>query len=105
MYPIKDEARLGIVFQYCITEHLVNLHSDACKNIVFCFTNSRGTLYRPGDTMTPLKKLLMDSNTGITTTQEIVYCMDNEAIRFLAAVTQSTGMTFSASEENNFEQS
>ena len=98
-------ARLGIVFQYCVTELLVNLHADACKNIVFCFTNSRETFYRPGDTIAPLKKLLMDSKTGITLSKEIIYCMDNEAIRFLAAITQGKKVTFSTKEKKNFEDS
>ena len=80
-------ARLCIVFQYCITKLLVNLHADACKNMVFCFTNARETFYRPGDTIAPLNKLLMDSKIGIKLSKEIIYCMDNEAIRFLAAIT------------------
>jgi hypothetical protein len=43
-----NEARLDTIFRYCLQELLASLHRNAAKNIVFCFTNSRGTLYRPG---------------------------------------------------------
>ena len=45
-----NDARVTIVFEYCIKELLKNLHNDACRNIIFCFTNSRSTFYKPGDT-------------------------------------------------------
>ena len=49
--------------------------------------------------MNPLKKLLKKTKTGITPTKEIIYCMDDEAIRFLGAVTQGKNMPFNASEK------
>ena len=81
-----NNARLNVVFEYCIKELLANLHKDACRNIVFCFTNCRGTFYRPGDTMPALRKLLEENKIPIELNRETVYCMDNEAVRFLAAI-------------------
>lgn len=43
-----NDSRLDVVFKYCIGELLTHLHKEAAKNIVFCFTNARATLYRPG---------------------------------------------------------
>jgi hypothetical protein len=43
-----NESRLNSTFRYCLQELLASLHRNAAKNIVFCFTHSRGTLYRPG---------------------------------------------------------
>ncbi|CAG8599674.1 5397_t:CDS:2 [Gigaspora rosea] len=45
-----NNARLNITFKFCIQELLSHLHKSAKDNIVFCFTNTRGTFFRPGDT-------------------------------------------------------
>ena len=44
-----NNARLSENFKYCIDELLLHLHVNAAKNILFCFTNARGTLYKPGE--------------------------------------------------------
>ncbi|XP_055347684.1 uncharacterized protein LOC129594856 [Paramacrobiotus metropolitanus] len=53
-----NNARLTVMFQFCIKELLSHLHRDACENIVFVFTNARSTFYRPGDTYQALYKLV-----------------------------------------------
>ena len=53
-----NNSRLTVMFNYCIKELMAKLHVDACRNIVFCFTNCRGTFYKPGDTYAPLKKIM-----------------------------------------------
>ena len=96
-----NNARLTVVFQFCIKELLTHLHMDASKNIVFCFTNARSTFYRPGDTLAPLKRLLADNKNGnIPVSRDTMYCMDNEAVRFLAAVKQ--GVKFEDDDRKNF---
>ena len=95
-----NNARLDITFKYCIKELLANLHKDARHNIVFCFTNARSTLYRPGDTLTPLRKLLEESKADIDTNNYTMYCIDNEAVRYLAAV--KAGVTFSREHQLEF---
>ena len=43
-----NSIRLTTHFKYCIGQLLTRLHKSAAKNIVFCFTNSRGSLYQGG---------------------------------------------------------
>ena len=95
-----NNARLDITFEYCIKELLKNLHRDASRNIVFCFTNARSTFFMPGETMVPLKTLLAKSDAEIETTHEYMYCFDNEAVRYLAAV--KSGVTFGEDEQKTY---
>ena len=53
-----NNARLTVLFDYCIKQLLSRLQKSASQNIIFIFTNSRSTFYRPGDTAGPLKKIL-----------------------------------------------
>ena len=95
-----NNARLDITFEYCIKELLKNLHRDASRNIVFCFTNARSTFFMPGETMVSLKTLLAKSDAEIETTHECIYCFDNEAVRYLAAV--KSGVTFGEDEQKTY---
>lgn len=83
-----NNARLNVVFTFCIQELLTHLHKDAAKNIVFCFTNARSTFYRPGDTKPALDKLLAENKkrVEISLSNHTMYCVDNESVRFLAAI-------------------
>jgi GTPase SAR1 family protein len=102
-----NNARLNVVFRFCIQELLSHLHKNAKDNIVFCFTNARSTFYRPGDTLPPLKKQLEHlknrSNVEIVTNRSTVYCFDNESFRFLAAI--KGGITFTDADEQSFAES
>jgi hypothetical protein len=102
-----NNARLSVVFKYCIKELLTYLHCDASKNIIFCFTNSRGTFYRPGDTLPVLKTLLKSNlDVEIPVSQTTVYCFDSEAFRFLAAIkNKSHPVKFPDEERENFAKS
>jgi hypothetical protein len=102
-----NNARMGVVFKYCLKELLTYLHRDASKNIMFCFTNSRGTFYRPGDTMPVLKTLLKSNlDVEIPVSQNTVYCFDSEAFRFLAAIkNKSHPVKFPDEERENFAKS
>ncbi|KAN0041171.1 hypothetical protein ACTFIV_003707 [Dictyostelium citrinum] len=44
-----NEARASIVSKYCFKGLLFQLDKSAIKKVVFCYTNSRGTFYQPGD--------------------------------------------------------
>jgi len=81
-------ARLNVVFTFCIKELLTQLHRDASKNIVFCFTNSRGTFYRPGDTFDALK-VLLNQNGCSDILLNPHFCIDNESLRLLYALKQN----------------
>ncbi|XP_028397642.1 uncharacterized protein LOC114521398 [Dendronephthya gigantea] len=81
-----NNSRLNAMFRFCIQELLVRLHTSAKNNIVFCFTNSRGTFYQPGDTLPSLNKMLKEKRIGITANPKNYFCFDNEAFRFLACL-------------------
>ncbi|CAG8803876.1 671_t:CDS:2, partial [Cetraspora pellucida] len=46
-----NNTRLNMIFKYCMQELLSHLHKSAKDNIVFCFTNTRETFFRTGDTL------------------------------------------------------
>ena len=79
-----NNSRLTSMFRFCIQELLVQLHSSAKDNIVFCFTNARETFYQPGDTLPALNKALREREVGIQATPRNYFCFDNEPFRFLA---------------------
>jgi GTPase SAR1 family protein len=96
-----NSARLTVMFEFCIKELLSHLHKDATKNMVVCFTNARSTFYRPGDTLGPLQKLLKENdNIPIQLSKSTIYCMDNESVRFLAAM--KGGIEFDEMERDNY---
>ncbi|PKY42980.1 hypothetical protein RhiirA4_540780 [Rhizophagus irregularis] len=102
-----NNSRLNVVFRFYIQELLSNLHKNAKDNIAFCFTNSRGTFYRPGDTLPSLKKQLEEfkkrSTIEIKANKETMYCFDNESFRFLAAI--KAGVSFTDADEQSFSES
>lgn len=81
-----NNSRLTVTFRWCIEELLTHLHRDAIHNIVFGFTNTRGSNYTPGDTFEPLKtELAKNKSVNIELCQDTVYCFDSESFRYLAA--------------------
>uniref|UniRef100_A0AC35GTP7 G domain-containing protein n=1 Tax=Panagrolaimus sp. PS1159 TaxID=55785 RepID=A0AC35GTP7_9BILA len=82
-------ARMTLSFRYCIGELLLQLHKDAVDNIIFFFTNARGTFYKPGDTMGPLSEFLsqLKEKRGlrIPLSNDKICCTDNEAFRLVCA--------------------
>lgn len=77
-----NSARLTIAFKFCVLELLTHLHKSLVTNIIFAFTNSRGTFYRPGDTLPVLKQLLKEKNIKIDLNPKTYFCFDNEAFRY-----------------------
>lgn len=81
-----NNSRLTVMFRFCIKELLGHLHRDAARNMVFGFTNTRGSNYRPGDTFSPLESLLEEYKDVIPGLfRDTVYCFDSESFRYLAA--------------------
>jgi len=96
-----NNARLSVTFQIYIKELLTHLHRDACKNIVFCFTNARSSFYTPGDTLPALKELISSSpDIDLRLCRETIYCIDNKSVRFLAALKQ--GVEFDKDARQNY---
>ncbi|KAH8730675.1 hypothetical protein GQ44DRAFT_767855 [Phaeosphaeriaceae sp. PMI808] len=81
-----NNCRLGVMFKFCIKELLTHLHRSAAQNMVFGFTNTRGSNYQPGDTFKPLEVLLKEfDSVNIGLYKSTVYCFDSESFRYLAA--------------------
>ncbi|CAG2106788.1 unnamed protein product [Medioppia subpectinata] len=85
-----NEARLGVVFKYCIFELFTHLNKSAANNILFLFTNSRSTNYLPGESGHALLSLLNQikenpPNVDIPYDKNTIYCFDNESFRYLVA--------------------
>ena len=76
-----NNARLTVAFKFCVLELLTYLHKSLVSNIIFAFTNSRGTFYRPGDSLPVLKELLQEKNIAIDLSPSNYFCFDNEAFR------------------------
>ncbi|CAF3914246.1 unnamed protein product [Rotaria sordida] len=100
-------TRLNIFFRYCIKELLRHLHVNAKDNIMFVFTNSRSTFYRPGETTTILKVLLRElhekSGVKVPFSMENTFMFDNESFRFLAVCKQ--GLNFLMKDKKNYGES
>lgn len=77
-----NSSRLTVAFKFCVLELLTHLHKSLVSNIVFAFTNSRGTFYRPGDTLPVLKELLKEHKVEIDLSPSSYFCFDNEAFRY-----------------------
>lgn len=101
-----NTARLNVMFRFCVKELLTYLHQEASKNIIFCFTNSRSTFYKPGDTLPALTELLRETkDVVIPLKNDNVFCFDTEAYRFLAAIKNSPPLEFQKEERNYFAES
>jgi GTPase SAR1 family protein len=103
-----NNARLNIFFEYCIKQLMYHLDKTAAKNIIFLFTNTRQTFYRPGDTIIPLRSMLDQIKCNppyvdIQLNRDNIFCVDNEAFRFLVAI--RNGVEFSDDEKDNYNKS
>lgn len=104
-----NNPRITVQFEFCIKHLLSRLEKSASKNIVFIFTNSRGSFYRPGDTLPALKQVIKgiekkSKNLTIPLSANNVFCLDNEAFRFLMILKHSQ-VKFTDTERKNFEES
>uniref|UniRef100_A0AC35FZW3 G domain-containing protein n=1 Tax=Panagrolaimus sp. PS1159 TaxID=55785 RepID=A0AC35FZW3_9BILA len=83
----SNEAKLTASFENAIYQLLGMFPKPALNNIVFVFTYARGTMFRIGDTVTTLTELFTkikkNHGTEISLKPESVYCVDNEAFRYL----------------------
>ena len=79
----SNSASLTDAFKLCVSQLLTHdLIKSLVTNIIFAFTNSRGTFYRPGDTLPVLKQLLKEKKIDITLSPKTYFCFDNEAFRY-----------------------
>ncbi|XP_056639606.1 uncharacterized protein LOC130447025 [Diorhabda sublineata] len=85
-----NESRYTVFFKYCIDQIFSRLDKTASDNIIFCFTNTRGTDYSPGETVGVLKKTVGDIGNRPPFAKipfdKNIFCFDNEPYRYLAAI-------------------
>ena len=99
-------SRFTLMFRFCIKELLTHLHRDAARNIVFGFTTTRGSNYKPGDTFAPLKnELAKNTDVDIGLFEHTVYCFDSESFRYLAAYHQKVDLGDHADYNRSWEKS
>ena len=88
-----NNTRFALSFRYVVKELLTQLHKDAISNIVYCFTNTYSTFYKPGATRPLLQALLdeVEQQRGIKVplNKTNVFCFDNESFRYLVAQKQN----------------
>lgn len=102
-----NNARLTAWFEFIIKQLLSRLDKSASQNMIFIFTNSRATFYKPGDTLPVLQRVLEDiknrpPHVDVPLNNKNVFCMDNEAFRFLMAMKE---VKFKKDEVAQFERS
>lgn len=85
-----NESRDTVFFKYCMNQILSRLDKSATDNIIFCFTNTRGSDYNPGETERILKKMIDDIGSkppfAKIPLNKNIFCFDNESFKYLAAV-------------------
>ncbi|CAG2110374.1 unnamed protein product [Medioppia subpectinata] len=95
----SNEARLGVVFKYCIFQLFNHLNKSAANNIIFLFTNCRSTHYLPGESGPALIKILdkireSPPKVDIPYDESTTYCFDNESFRYLVATSEPNNLQF-----------
>lgn len=105
-----NNARVSVVFKYCILQLLTHLDKSASSNILFLFTNARSTFYRPGDTAPALLEILQaikerPPHVTIPFVKKNTFCLDNEAFRFLVASSPPNNVSFATEEKAEFNRS
>uniref|UniRef100_A0A914PZH9 AIG1-type G domain-containing protein n=1 Tax=Panagrolaimus davidi TaxID=227884 RepID=A0A914PZH9_9BILA len=84
-----NESKLTIGLETTMRLLLSIFPKKALDSVLFLFTNSRGTFYKPGDTTGPITKLITDlqkeCGANINFGRSNIFCTDNEGFRYLCA--------------------
>uniref|UniRef100_A0AC34R1V6 G domain-containing protein n=1 Tax=Panagrolaimus sp. JU765 TaxID=591449 RepID=A0AC34R1V6_9BILA len=88
----STDTKLTVEYQYCLNELLMHLHQKAIPNVVFVFTCSQASNFVPANgrmvLAAYLKQLQKDKGIEIPLSKEHMFCIDNDAFRFLCAYHQ-----------------
>nr|XP_023025718.1 uncharacterized protein LOC111513720 [Leptinotarsa decemlineata] len=99
-----NQSRNTVFFRYCMSQILSRLDKSASKNIIFGFTNTRGSDYGPGETINLLKRevesIREKQDQAEIPINRNVFCFDNEAFRYLAAMKQNVEFDESIKQRN-----
>ena len=87
-----NETKLNSIFAYTFRRYLTCLPPELYNNIAFIFTHTRSSFYQPGDTLVVLRSILNDvsetEGSRVPLEEDNVFCLDNEAFRYLVAKKQ-----------------
>jgi hypothetical protein len=83
-----NNSRATAAFNFVFKEMLVHLHRDAARNVIFGFTNGRGTSFEPGDTLPLIESLVKKDDIDLSIVLNTTYVFDSECFRYLAAYHQ-----------------
>ncbi|ESU42855.1 Putative nucleoside triphosphate hydrolase superfamily, P-loop domain protein [Giardia duodenalis] len=87
-----NDSRFTVFLKYCIEELLKHFHKNILDNVVIGFTHTRGTLYRPGDTLPSLKSYFSSNGINLPLERETLYCFDSEIVRLITLCSQNAGL-------------
>uniref|UniRef100_A0AC35FNH3 AAA+ ATPase domain-containing protein n=1 Tax=Panagrolaimus sp. PS1159 TaxID=55785 RepID=A0AC35FNH3_9BILA len=84
-----NESKLTVGLETTMRLLLSIFPKKALDSVLFLFTNSRGTFYKPGDTTGPITKLITDlqneCGANLNFGRKNIFCTDNEGFRYLCA--------------------
>ncbi|KAM9978754.1 hypothetical protein ACTFIY_012515 [Dictyostelium cf. discoideum] len=99
-----NESKSTVLYQYCFKGILSQLDKSAANNIVFCYTNSRGTFYKPGDSHLKIQQMVKSLNVpNLKYDGTNTFCFDSESFRLLAAL--QSNVKFSQNQINDYSSS
>ncbi|CAF0741610.1 unnamed protein product [Adineta ricciae] len=88
-------TRMTDLVSTCLNQFFELLGSKFSRNVIFCFTNARPTLYTPGESAPLLKDIPFN--------KENTFCFDNESFRYLVALQNK--IQFTAEQKREYETS
>lgn len=84
----SNETSFTIPFKYCVNELFRHLPKSTIENIMFIFTNSRLTFFKPGNTFPLLRSLFnkykCEYNVELSFIHTNSFFVDNESVCYLA---------------------
>ncbi|CAF1038301.1 unnamed protein product [Rotaria sordida] len=99
-----NESRLNVVFRSYFSQLTDFLGENIRNNIIFCFTNTRGTFFTPGNTAPLLKEILGKfSIKNIPFKKSNTFCFDSESFRYLIAI--QNGINFDDYQKEEYKES
>lgn len=99
-----NESKSTVLYQYCFKGILSQLDKSAANNIAFCYTNSRGTFYKPGDSHLKIQQMVKSLNVpNLKYNGTNTFCFDSESFRLLAAL--QSNVKFSQNQINDYSSS
>ncbi|RZC40591.1 hypothetical protein BDFB_005023, partial [Asbolus verrucosus] len=85
-----NNTRNNAFFSYCVKQILTRLDKSTSENIVFIFTNTRGSNYTPGDTLSCLNVIINDIKSRPPYVniplKGNIFSVDNEPFKILVAM-------------------